>query len=268
MREWIDDFKNFIEWVKEQKISFVVYLGAFAIAFFGLFISAFTGIPYHVFSTLFSFLLIAGFVWDSIIFVSQNYNNLKGQALFLALSVFLYFTYIQAESFAFSAVVATTGEKAEYFQFAISYLKGVFLLPSLMLLIISNIVVLFFVVIVLSYISFFTLFLSQDHSKLFAHLTLYFLAVVVTTFTFFSTDAQKVYNDYLGKDFVPMKIIHYSYHPNTSCKNIEKGVYINFLDDDRVSVSNIKQISLDASDDQNITFESKKCVKQERVSKL
>ena len=245
-------------WAKKQKPSFLAYI----IAFILLACSINHTLIYIASMLLFTFALL----YDISLFLKKSHGEYWEKFIYLSFSVLAYFSYLHAEAFAKYSIYTETGVKAEYFQTALAYFKGIYFVPSIILMISFLIAGAFFIFIILSYIPLFmSMFPSVWKEKLklykkqFIHIFLFLISAMILIMSFF-TDSSKLFESFFGKQFVSSGILKYEFVPNRSCSNISKGTLIKLLDGDNVLVSNIKQLPLlSLSEDENATFILNKC---------
>jgi len=256
-----DTGKSVLSWILKQEVSFIAYLAAITII---MITSIFAGnkndMFFQIMMLLFVSLFVVGFLWDSMKMMKQYYGKFFGGVIFFMLSIILYFTYLQAEAMSQSIISEVTGQDYTYFNTSISYLKGIYFIPALMIFLGKNIIFILMGLMVSLYAMMFIPSKWKHLKKRFFHVSLYFSAMMIMFFSFINLDLDKVYQNIFGKKYIPKIIIHYSYHKNTSCKNIPKNMPICFLGNDDVSISNksYKELS-ELNKDQNITFNVKKC---------
>ena len=259
-----DKYLRFTGWIKEQKPSFLAYIVAFIFLVFGL-----QNKIFYIFSMLiFAFALL----YDISLFLKMSHGKYWEKFIYLTFSVLAYFSYLHAEAFAKLSIYAETGVKAEYFQTALAYFKGIYFVPSIILMISFMIAGAIFIVIFLSYIPLFidifpTIWKEKlkPYRKRYIHILLFLFSALILI-VFFFRDSSKLFESFFGKQFVASGLLKYEFVPNRSCANTEdipKGTLIKLLDGDNVLVSNIKKLPLwSIPDDENATFTLKKCKQQ------
>lgn len=186
--------------------------------------------------------------------------------IYLTFSVLAYFSYLHAEAFAKLSIYAETGVKAEYFQTALAYFKGIYFVPSIILMISFMIAGAIFIVIIPSYIPLFIdMFPAawkeklKSYRKQYMHILLFLFSALILI-AFFFMDSSKLFESFFGKQFVVSGILKYEFVPNRSCANIPKDTLIKLLDNDEILVSNIEKLPLlSIPEDENATFIPKKC---------
>lgn len=260
--------------LKQKEISFISYISTFVILLLaGIFIPDKTSILYLFTMYFLIALILFGFVWDTINVLLKFKNTNFGMLLLFFTSVMLYFTNVQAESIANSLIVSITGEKAQYFPEVASYFESIYMPLAFFFIIMKNVDYFAPIISIIMLISFSSIWIIKTFRIIFIHIFLYFLSMMVLI-VIFGSNIDKNYELFFGMNYIPKKIVEYSYHKNTSCENIG-DVYINFLDKDRVSVTNIKELKyinnqtnivFVSNDDKNITFSSQNCIKKKIVS--
>ncbi len=264
-------------WFKKQEISFLIYIIIFVLLFIGgLFISDKTSQLYFVFNSLLIFLVLFGVVLDTVNVLLKYKSTNWGVLLLLFTSILLYFVNIQSETIAHSVIASITGEKAQYFPEVSSYFEAIFIPLAFLIILIKNstyivlMIVIAYIVVLLGIV----IVIKNKWNKTFFHV-LFYVTAMFSIITMFGSDNEKVYDSFFGTNYIPKKIVEYSYHKNTSCEGIG-DVYINFLYKDIISVSNVKEINYGSNeaelehmsrDDQNITFSTLTCKKKKIVSK-
>lgn len=251
-------YQKLIVWTREQKPSFLAYIFAFVLLAFSI---------NHTIIYIASMLLFAfALLYDIALFLKMSHGKYWEKFIYLTFSVLAYFSYLHAEAFAKLSIYAETGVKAEYFQTALAYFKGIYFVPSIILMISFLIAGAIFVVIILSYIPLFIDILPsiwkeklKPYKKQFMHILLFLFSALILIGSFF-TDSSKLYESFFGKQFVASGILKFEFVPNRSCSNIPKGTLIKLLDGDNILVSNIEKLPLwRIPDDENATFVLKKC---------
>lgn len=253
-----DKYLKFTGWIKEQKPSFLAYIFAFVLLAF----SVNHTIIYITSILLFSFALL----YDISLFLKMSHGKYWEKFIYLIFSVLAYFSYLHAEAFAKLSIYAETGVKAEYFQTALAYFKGIYFVPSIILAISFLIAIAILLVIVPSYVLIFIdIFPTRWKNKLksyrkqYLHIVLFLFSVLILFGSFFA-DSSKLFESFFGKQFVASGILKYEFVLNRSCSNIPKDTLIKLLDGDNVLVSNVKQLPLwSIPEDENATFTLKKC---------
>jgi len=122
-----------------------------------------------------------------------------------------------------------------------------------MILLSKNIVYISLVAILFFYASIFVIPKWKSQQKRFFHIFLYLISLTVIFFSFIHLDIEKLYENIFGQDYIPKKIIEYSYHRNSHCKNLSENKLISFTSNGYVSIANINK------KDNNISFDTQKC---------
>lgn len=245
-------------WLREQKPSFLAYIFAFILLAFSINHT----IIYIVSMLLFSFALL----YDISLFLKMSHGKYWEKFIYLTFSVLAYFSYLHAEAFAKYSIYMETGVKADYFQTALAYFKGIYFVPSIILMISFMIAGAIFIVIVISYVPLFIdMFPStwkeklKPYRKQYMHILLFLFSALILIGSFFA-DSSKLFEAFFGKQFVASGILKFEFVPNQSCSNIPKSTLIKLLDGDNILVSNIEKIPLwSIPDDKNATFTPVKC---------
>jgi len=255
-----DKYLKFKGWIKEQKPSFLAYLVAFLLLVLAL--------QSNVFYTLSMLIFTFALLYDISLFLKMSHGKYWEKFIYLTFSVLAYFSYLHAEAFAKYSIYMETGVKADYFQTALAYFKGIYFVPSIILMISFMIAGLLFLVLVFSSVPMIVDLIVPEKEKVkslrkqYIHILLFLFSVLILI-AFFFRDSSKLFESFFGKQFVASGILKYEFVPNRSCTNTEdipKGTLIKLLDGDNILVSNIKQLPLwSISEDENATFTLKKC---------
>ena len=256
-----DKYLKFAGWIKEQKPSFLAYILAFVLLAFSINHT----IIYIVSMLLFAFALL----YDISLFLKKSHREYWEKFIYLTLSILAYFSYIHAEAFAKLSIYMETGVKADYFQTALAYFKGIYFVPSIILMSSFLIAGAVFVFIMLSYIPLLiNMFPAIGKEKLkpyrkqYMHILLFLFSALILIGSFFA-DSSKLFESFFGKQFVASGILKFEFVPNRSCKNIQEGMLIKLLDGDNILVSNIKKLPLlSIPEDENVIFTLKKCTRK------
>ncbi len=256
--------------LRKQEVSFLLYCIAFFVLIIGVFIFTKQTLIYIITTLLFIAVL-----WDIVNIVFKYKTKTFGILILFLLSILVYFVNIQAESIAYNLVTETTGEKADYFPIVTSFFESIYLPLALLVFMIkikSVVYFLFFIIIViiLSIVGFS---IKSKLRKIFLHIFLFFLAILLLI-SLIDSNIEKNYESFFGENYVPKKIIEYSYYKNTNCKDVEG--YMHFLYKDMISVTNVKELNYTNgltvnfvdNNDTNITFSTQKCIRREQVSIL
>lgn len=253
-----DKYQKLRTWLQEQKPSFLAYIIAFVLLGLGLQSKIF-----HIFSMLiFAFALL----YDISLFLKMSHGKYWEKFIYLTFSVLAYFSYLRAEAFAKYSIYIETGVKADYFQTALAYFKGIYFVPSIILAISFLIGIAIVIVVIPSYIPMFIDMFPytwkeklKPYRKQYMHILLFLFSALILI-VFFFVDSSKLFESFFGKQFEASGILKYEFVPNKSCNNIQKGTLIKLLDGDNILVSNIKQLPLwSIPEDKNATFTLKKC---------
>jgi hypothetical protein len=254
-----DKYIKLKRWIKEQKPSFLAYIVAFLLLGFTLQSKIF----YILSMIIFAFALL----YDISLFLKISHGKYWEKFIYLTFSVLAYFSYLHAEAFAKYSIYMETGVKADYFQTALAYFKGIYFVPSIILMISFLIAGALFVIFVLSFIPMFIDLLPstlkeklKSLKKQYIHFGLFLISALILLTSFF-TDSSKLFESFFGKQFVASGILKYEFVPNRSCdNNISGGTLIKLLDGNNVLVSNIEKLPLlSIPEDENATFTLKKC---------
>jgi len=246
------------KWIQVQKPSLLAYIIAFLLL--GLTLQ---GKIFYIFSMLiFAFALL----YDISLFLKKSHGKYWEKFIYLTFSVLAYFSYLHSEAFAKYSIYIATGVKAEYFQTALAYFKGIYFVPSIILAISFLIALAIFIIIISSYILIFIYMFPatwkeklKPYRKQYMHILLFLFSSLILIGSFFS-DSSKFFESFFGKQFVASGILKYEFVPNRSCSNISKDTLIKLLDNDDVLVSNIKKSPLwIIPEDENATFAPRKC---------
>jgi len=265
----IDSLKiyKFQRWLKHEKFSFLVYLSILPILIFGRFIFTTEVLIYIMIG-----LLLIAVLWD-LVYVTFKYKaKTFGVLILFLLSILFYFVNIEAEAIAYNLVAETTGEKADYFPIATNFFEAIYLPLALFIFMFKIKILLYFMLFIL----FAPMLLMMGASiqsklrKMFLHSFLFFLATLILISSL-NSDIEKNYESLFGENYIPKKIVEYSYYKNTNCKDVEG--YIHFLYKDMISVSNVKDLNYTNgvtvnfvdNNDTNITFSTQKCIRKEKV---
>lgn len=232
--------------------SFIVYILAILLLFLGL--------NYKILYILSIVLFAGAFIYDTLMFLKESHGKYWEKFIYILLSIFAYFSYIQAEAMAKFSIYEITSMKPEYFDTTLSYLKGIYFIPASMLTISFLLAVITFIFLAFSFIPMFAEIVQLDKNltksiqKKYLHSFLYLFSAVTLVFAFF-TDNTKLYESFFGKNYVQSALIKYSFVSNNSCKNLPQGTLIKLLDSDKVLITNIKNFPLwSIPDDKNATF--------------
>ncbi len=120
-------YLKFKGWNKEQKPSFLAYLVAFLLLVLAL--------QSNVFYTLSMLVFTFALLYDISLFLKMSHGKYWEKFIYLTFSVLAYFSYLHAEAFAKYSIYMETGVKADYFQTALAYFKGIYFVPSIILMI-------------------------------------------------------------------------------------------------------------------------------------
>jgi hypothetical protein len=216
---------------------------------------------------IFAFALL----YDISLFLKISHGKYWEKFIYLTFSVLAYFSYLHAEAFAKYSIYMETGVKADYFQTALAYFKGIYFVPSIILMISFLIALAILIIIVPSYVLIFIDILPtiwknklknklKSYRKQYLHIVLFLFSALILVISFF-TDSSKLFESFFGKQFVASGILKYEFVPNRSCdNNISGGTLIKLLDGNNVLVSNIEKLPLlSIPEDENATFTLKKC---------
>lgn len=258
----MDKVKKLVNWIKEQKISFLAYIFGIIIFLYGLEKVPNEGYSHTelIASLLFSF----GVILDSINILKTLHNTIYEKILYLFFAVLTFFTYVQAESFAKQTIYSTVKVNPDLFSTSVAHLAGVFFLPSFFLILASFLV---FAILAASFlIVSFPLFGTTKKINYLRssalHSGFYILGFIVVVFGFLNLNFSESQNKVFGKDYVLSHIIAKNFYLNKTCKNIP-SVYIKHLDGDIVSVTNVKDFQYpllwQSTIDQNVTFTLMEC---------
>ena len=246
------------KWIQVQKPSLLAYIIAFLLL--GL---TFQGKIFYILSMLiFAFALL----YDILLFLKKSHGKYWEKFIYLTFSVLAYFSYLHSEAFAKRSIYIATGVKAEYFQTALAYFKGIYFVPSIILAISLLIALAIFIIIILSNIPIFIDIFPgiwkeklKPYRKQYMHILLFLFSSLILIGSFFS-DSSKFFESFFGKQFVASGILKYEFVLNKSCSNISKDKLIMLLDNDDILVSNIKQLPRwSIPEDENATFAPRKC---------
>jgi len=250
--------------IKKQKPSFLAYMFAFVLLAFSI---------NHTIIYIASMLLFAfALLYDISLFLKMSHGKYWEKFIYLTFSVLAYFSYLHAEAFSKYSIYMETGVKADYFQTALAYFKGIYFVPSIILMISFLIAGVLFFIIVFSTILMYVDLLSslwkeklRSFKKQYMHFILFLISAMILIM-FFVADSSKLFESFFGKQFVASGILKFEFVPNGSCSNIPKGTLIKLLDGDNILVSNIEKLPFwSIPDDENATFTLKKCtLKMER----
>jgi len=211
---------------------------------------------------IFAFALL----YDILLFLKKSHGKYWEKFIYLTFSVLAYFSYLHSEAFAKRSIYIATGVKAEYFQTALAYFKGIYFVPSIILAISLLIALAIFIIIILSNIPIFIDIFPgtwkeklKPYRKQYMHILLFLFSALILIGSFFS-DSSKLFESFFGKQFVASGILKYEFVLNKSCSNISKDKLIMLLDNDDILVSNIKQLPhWSIPEDENATFAPRKC---------
>jgi hypothetical protein len=206
-----DTYLKFKGWIKEQKPSFLAYIVAFLLLAFGIQSKVF-----YIFSMLiFAFALL----YDVSLFLKMSHGKYWEKFIYLTFSVLAYFSYLHAEAFAKLSIYAETGVKAEYFQTALAYFKGIYFVPSIILMISFMIAGAIFIVIIPSYIPLFIdMFPTtwkeklKPYRKQYMHILLFLFSALILI-AFFFMDSSKLFESFFGKQFAASGILKFEFVP-------------------------------------------------------
>lgn len=261
-------WKDIYTWVTKQELSFLAYTSTILLLFLSaMFVSNKFSSAYLVFTSSIVTLLLFGVIWDSVNILIKYKSTVGGVILLFSVTVLLYFINVQSESLSHQLIASATGEKAQYFPEVSNYFEAIFMPVAFLFIFLKNLDSFMTIMTLLLFLSTIGLFLNEKYRKASAHLFFYTFAIILLIIMF-SSNNEKIYESFYGKNYIPSKIIEYSYHQNTSCENFDDEVYINFLYKDIVSVTNMKELKFGKSIDKNITFSTKKCIKKELVSRI
>jgi len=246
------------EWLKEQKLSFLVYILAFILLVLGAFFSS-------LFYTPAMFALLFALLYDIAIFLDHSHNKYWEKFIYIGFSILAYFSYLNAEALAKLSIYTETGVKAEYFGTALAFFKGIYFVPSIILIGIVIVAGMIFILLFLSFVPMYANFILKDKEMVkairqrYTH-TFLFLISSVMIVTMSLMYHKQFYESFFNENFIASWVLKYEFVPNRSCANIPKDTLIKLLDGDNILVSNIKQLPLwSISEDENATFTLKKC---------
>ena len=246
------------EWLKEQKLSFLVYILAFILLVLGAFFSS-------LFYTPAMFALLFALLYDIAIFLDHSHNKYWEKFIYIGFSILAYFSYLNAEALAKLSIYTETGVKAEYFGTALAFFKGIYFVPSIILIGIVIVAGMIFILLFLSFVPMYANFILKDKEMVkairqrYAH-TFLFLISSVMIVTMSLMYHKQFYESFFNENFIASWVLKYEFVPNRSCANIPKDTLIKLLDGDNILVSNIKQLPLwSISEDENATFTLKQC---------
>jgi len=262
--EWVG---KRIEWIKEQKFSFLVYLSILPILIFGRFIFTTEVLIYII-----KGLLFVAVLWDLVHLTFKYKAKTFGVLILFLFSILLYFVNIEAEAIAYTLVTETTGEKADYFPIVTNFFEAIYLPLALFIFMIKikSLVYFLFFIMVATILSMFGFSIQTKSRKMFLHSFFFFLATLILIFSL-NSDIEKNYESLFGENYIPKKIVEYSYRKNTNCEGVEG--YMHFLYKDVISVTNVKDLNYTNgvtvnfidNNDTNITFSTQKCIRKEKV---
>ncbi len=254
-------FQKLYTWLLLQKISFLFYILAITLLIF----SENNKTNYILSISLFA----SAFIYDTVSFFKYSHNKHWEKFIYIVLSIVGYFSYIQAEAMAKGSIYTSTGIKPELLETALAYFKGIYFIPAVILTSSFALAIIMFILLMFSMVSTLLEMLQINNEpikfiqKKYFHIFLYFISVSILFIAFFK-DNTKLYESFLGKNYIATGIIKYSFVPNNFCNNIPKGTYIKLLDSNDVSVSNITQLQwFSIPDDINVTFNMEKCIKED-----
>ena len=204
-------------------------------------------------------------LYDITIFLEKSHGKYWEKLIYLSFSILAYFSYIHAEALAKLSIYTETGIKAESFETALAYFKGIYFVPSIIIIAIILVACTLLFLLFISFIPMYANFILKDKKIVkiirhqYIHILLFLISSIIVV-TMSLTHHKKFYESFFNENFIASGILKYEFVPNRSCSNIPKGTLIKLLDGDNVLVSNIKQLPLlSISEDENATFILNKC---------